>query len=162
MAVLCRTNGHMDKVAAALARVGILTSGSAAASCCRSARGRPLSFAYSCFADHDGRFIPRALSTLGYDIALTAALERLAGTLRESPLPYRFATFAAALRGLLPHFRGYSSRRCGMSGMLLQPPRHQGHPCFLRYLQEMSHLITVPEGNMRTGETGNDTQHQGP
>ena len=147
MAVLCRTNGHMDKVAAALAQVGILTSGLRGRELLSLREGTALYLSLiAIFTEHDGRFIPRALSTLGYDEALTAALTRLAGTVR-APRPHRFATFAAALRDVLAYFpRVFIEKMWNEAERYLNRPDAIDVAAFLRYLLEMSHLITVPEG----------------
>jgi ATP-dependent exoDNAse (exonuclease V) beta subunit len=147
MAVLCRTNGHMDKVAAALAQVGILTSGLRGRELLSLREGTALYLSLiAIFTEHDGRFIPRALSTLGYDEALTAALTRLAGTVR-APRPHRFATFAAALRDVLAYFpRVFIEKMWNEAERYFNRPDAIDVAAFLRYLLEMSHLITVPEG----------------
>ena len=148
MAVLCRTNTHMDKVAAALAQAGILTSGLRGRELLSFREGTALHLSLiALFTEHDGRFIPRALSTLGYDEALTAPLARLAGAVSTAPRPHRFAQFAAALRDLLPSFP-----RVLIETLWDEAERYFNRPdaadiaAFLRYLLEMSHLITVPEG----------------
>jgi ATP-dependent exoDNAse (exonuclease V) beta subunit len=148
MAVLCRTNAHMDKVATALAQAGILTSGLRGRELLSFREGTALYLSLiALFTEHDGRFIPLALSTLGYDEALTAALARLAGTVSTAPRPHRFAQFAAALRDLLPNFP-----RVLIETLWDEAERYFNRPdaadvaAFLRYLLEMSHLITVPEG----------------
>ncbi len=145
MAVLCRTNAHMDKVATALAQAGILTSGLRGRELLSFREGTALYLSLvALFTEHDGRFIPRALSTLGYDEALTAALARLAGTVSTAPRPHRFAQFAAALRDLLPYFP-----RVLIETLWDEAERYFNRPdaaAFLRYLLEMSHLITVPDG----------------
>ncbi len=148
MAVLCRTNGHMDKVAATLARVGILTSGIRGRELLSLREGTALYLSLiAIFTENDSRFIPRALSMLGYDEALTATLTQLAGTVRKAPRPHRFAIFAATLRDILPYFP-----RVLIEKMWDEAERYYNRPdasdaaAFLRYLLEMSHLITVPEG----------------
>jgi len=148
MAVLTRTNGHMDKAAAALARAGIPTSGIRGRELLALREGTALYLSLiALFTGHDGRFIPRALSSLGYDEALTAAVKRLAGTIGTAPRPHRFATFADALRDLLPHFP-----RVLIETLWDEAERYFNRPdvvdaaAFLRYLLAMSHLITVPEG----------------
>ncbi len=148
IAVLCRTNAHMDKVAAALAQAGIPTSGIRGRELLSLREGTALFLSLiAVFTGHDDRFIPRALSALGYDEALTAAVARLAGTIGTAPRPHRFATFAAALRDILPHFP-----RIIIETLWDEAERYFSRPdtvdaaAFLRYLLEMSHLITVPEG----------------
>ena len=99
------------------------------------------------FTGHDGPFIPRALTALGYDEALTAAVTRLAGTIGTAPRPHRFAAFASALRDLAPYFP-----RVLIETLWDEAERYFNRPdavdaaAFLRYLLAMSHLITVPEG----------------
>ncbi|MFZ4440188.1 MAG: UvrD-helicase domain-containing protein [Syntrophales bacterium] len=148
MAVLCRTNGHMDKAAAVLAQAGIPTSGIRGRELLSLREGTALYLSLiALFTEHDGLFIPRALSALGYDEALTAAVTRLAGTVSNAPRPHRFATFAAALRDLLPYFP-----RVLIETLWDEAERYFNRPdavdvaAFLRYLLAMSHLITVPEG----------------
>ncbi len=148
MAVLCRTNVHMDKVAAALTQAGIPTSGIRGRELLSLREGTALYLSLiALFMEHDGRFIPRALATLGYDEALTAAIARLAGTIGTAPRPHRFATFAAALRDVLPFFP-----RILIETLWDEAERYFNRPDavdvadFLRYLLKMSHLITVPEG----------------
>jgi ATP-dependent exoDNAse (exonuclease V) beta subunit len=148
MAVLCRTNGHMDKAAAALAQAGIPTSGIRGRELLSLREGTALYLSLiALFTGHDGLFIPRALSVLGYDEALTAAITRLAGTAGNAPQPHRFAAFAAALRNLLPHFP-----RVLIETLWDEAERYFNRPdavdaaAFLRYLLAMSRLITVPEG----------------
>ncbi len=116
IAVLTRTNGHMDKAAAALARAGIPTSGIRGRELLSLREGTALYLSLiALFTGHDGRFIPRALAALGYDEALTAAVTRLAGTVGNAPRPHRFAAFASALREpCCPISRASSSRRSGM------------------------------------------------
>ena len=148
MAVLCRTNGHMDKVAATLAQVGILTSGIRGRELLSLREGTALYLSLiAIFTEHDGRFIPRALSMLGYDEALTATLTRLAGTVSKAPRPHRFATFAAALRDVLPYFpRVLIEKMWDEAERYFNRPDANDAAAFLRYLLEMSRLITVPEG----------------
>jgi ATP-dependent exoDNAse (exonuclease V) beta subunit len=148
MAVLCRTNGHMDKVAAALVQAGIPTSGLRGRELLSLREGTALYLSLiALFTEHDGRFIPRALSTLGYDEALPAAIARLSGTIGTAPRPNRFATFAAALRDLVSYFP-----RMLIETLWDEAERYFNRPdaidaaAFLHYLLKMSHLITVPEG----------------
>ncbi len=148
MALLTRTNGHMDKAAAALARAGIPTSGIRGRELLSLREGTALYLSLiAVFTGHDGRFIPRSLTSLGYDEALTAAVTRLAGTVGNAPRPHRFAAFASALRDLMPHFP-----RVLIETLWDEAERYFNRPdagdtaAFLRYLLAMSHLITVPEG----------------
>jgi ATP-dependent exoDNAse (exonuclease V) beta subunit len=148
IAVLCRTNGHMDKVAAVMAQAGIPTSGIRGRELLSLREGTALYLSLiALFTEHDGRFIPRALSALGYYEALTAAVKRLAGTAGNAPRPHRFATFAAALRDLLSHFP-----RVLIETLWDEAERYFNRPdavdaaAFMRYLLAMSHLITVPWG----------------
>jgi ATP-dependent exoDNAse (exonuclease V) beta subunit len=148
MAVLTRTNGHMDKAAAALARAGIPTSGIRGRELLALREGTALYLSLiALFTGQDGSFIPRALTALGYDEALTAAVKRLAGTIGTAPRPHRFAAFASALRDLMPHFP-----RVLIETLWDEAERYFNRPdagdaaAFLRYLIAMSHLITVPEG----------------
>ncbi len=148
MAVLCRTNGHMDKVAAALAKAGIPTSGIRGRELLSLREGTALYLSLiALFTGHDGRFIPRALAALGYGEALTAAVTRLAGTVGSAPRPHRFAAFAAALRDLAPHFpRVLIETLWDEAERYFDRPDAADAAAFLRYLLAMSHLITVPEG----------------
>ena len=148
MAVLCRTNGHMDKVAAALARAGIPTSGIRGRELLSLREGTALYLSLiALFTGHDGSFIPRGLSALGYGETLTAAVTRQAGTVGTAPRPHRFTAFASALRGLAPHFP-----RVLIETLWDEAERYFNRPdavdaaAFLSYLLTMSHLITVPEG----------------
>ena len=148
MAILCRTNVHMDKVAAALAQAGIPTSGIRGRELLSLREGTALYLSLiALFTGHDGRFIPRALASLGYDEALIAAIARLAGTIGMAPRPHRFAAFANALRDLLPHFpRLLIETLWDEAGRYFNRPDAIDVDAFLRYLLMMSHLITVPEG----------------
>ncbi len=148
IAVLCRTNAHMDRAAAALAKAGIPTSG---------IRGRELlslregAAIWLClialFDDHDGRFIPRSLASLGYGGELTTLLDRLAGTVGRTPEPHRFADLAAALQALAPHFpRVLVETLWDEAERYFDRPDAVDASALLRYLLAMSHLITVPEG----------------
>jgi ATP-dependent exoDNAse (exonuclease V) beta subunit len=148
IAVLCRTNGHMDKAAAALAKAGIPTSGIRGRELLSLREGTALYLSLiALFARHDGRFIPRSLMSLGYDEALTAAITRLAGIVGNTPRPHRFSAFASALHDLAPHFP-----RVLIETLWNEAERYFNRPdavdaaAFLRYLLAMSHLITVPEG----------------
>jgi ATP-dependent exoDNAse (exonuclease V) beta subunit len=148
IAVLCRTNGHMDKVAVALAKAGIFTSGIRGRELLSLREGTALYLSLiALFTGHDGRFIPRALASLGYAEALTAAVTRLAGTVGNAPRPHRFAAFASAQRELAPYFP-----RVLIETLWDEAERYFNRPdagdaaAFLRYLLTMSHLITVPEG----------------
>lgn len=148
IAVLCRTNGHMDKAAAALAKAGIPTSGIRGRELLSLREGTAL---YLCltalFTEHDGRFVPRSLASLGYDESLTAALKRLSGTVGAAPAPHRFAAFAAALRELAPHFpRILVETLWDEAERYFDRSDADDAPAFLAYLLAMSHLITVPEG----------------
>ena len=148
MAVLTRTNIHMDKVAAALAKADIPTSGIRGRELLSLREGTALYLSLiALFTGHDGCFIPRGLSALGYDEALTAAVTRLAGTVGNAPRPHRFTAFASALRGLLPHFpRVLIETLWDEAERYFNRPDAADATAFLRYLLTMSHLITVPEG----------------
>ena len=148
IAVLCRTNGHMDKAAAALARADIPTSGIRGRELMSLREGTALYLSLiALFTGHDGRFIPRSLASLGYGEALTAAVTRLAETVGNAPEPHRFAAFAAALREMMPHFpRVLIETLWDEAERYFDRPDADDAPAFLRYLLTMSHLITVPEG----------------
>ncbi len=148
MAVLTRTNGHMDKAAAALARAGIPTSGIRGRELLSLREGTALWLSLAAlFTEHDGSFILRSLASLGYDEALTAAVTSLSATIDAAPRPHRFAAFAAALRDLLPFFP-----RVLIETLWDEAERYFNRPdafdaaAFLRYLLAMSRLITVSEG----------------
>ncbi len=148
LAVLTRTNGHMDKAAAALAKAGIPTSGIRGRELLALREGTALWLSLiACFTGHDGSFIPRGLIALGYDEALTAVVARLTVTIGAAPRPHRFAAFASALREMMPHFP-----RVLVETLWDEAERYFNRPdagdaaAFLRYLLTMSHLITVPEG----------------
>lgn len=148
MVVLCRTNGHMDKVAATLAQVGILTSGIRGRELLSLREGTALYLSLiAIFDTHDGRFIFRALSMLEYSEALAATLVRLAGNVSKAPRPHRFATFAAVIRELLPYFpRVIIERMWDEAERYFYRPDTDDAAAFLRYLLKMSRFITVPEG----------------
>ncbi|MBM4312949.1 MAG: hypothetical protein FJ122_03410 [Deltaproteobacteria bacterium] len=148
MAVLCRTNAHTDKVAAALARAGILSSGLHGRELLSLREGTSLYLSLAAlFGEHDGRFIPRALSMLGYGEALTSRIARLAETVRSAPRPHRFSTCAAALRDLLPFFpRVLIETLWDEAERYFNTPDAVDAAAFLSYFLKMSRLITVPEG----------------
>jgi ATP-dependent exoDNAse (exonuclease V) beta subunit len=148
MAVLTRTNGHMDKVAATLARAGIPTSGIRGRELLSLREGTALWLSLiALFTGHDGCFIPRALAALGYGEVLASAVARLTGTVGNAPRPHRFAAFAAALRDLAPFFpRVLVETLWDEAERYFDRPDAVDAAAFLRYLLEMSHLITVPEG----------------
>ena len=148
MAVLTRTNGHMDKAAAALAKAGIPTSGIRGRELLSLREGTALWLSLiALFTGHDGSFIPRALTALGYDEALTAAVTRLSGNVGTAPRPHRFAAVASALRDLTPHFpRVLIETLWDEAERYFDRPDAGDAAAFLRYLLAMSHLITVPEG----------------
>lgn len=152
IAVLCRTNRHMDRAAAALARAGIPTSGIRGREMLSLREGTALYLSLiALFTAHDGRFIPRALKSLDYGEAqgatLMSAVAQLAETVGNAPRPHRFAAFASALRDLAPHFP-----RILIETLWDEAERYFVRPdavdaaAFLRYLLTMSHLITIPEG----------------
>lgn len=148
IAILFRTNGHMDRAAAALARAGIPTSGIRGREMLSLREGAALYLALAAiFTDHDGRFIPGALASLGYNEVLTASVMRSAEAFGDTPRPHRFAAFASALCGLAPHFP-----RVLIETLWDEAERYFDRPDavdvadFLRYLFTVSHLITVPEG----------------
>ncbi|MHB8908036.1 MAG: UvrD-helicase domain-containing protein [Syntrophales bacterium] len=148
MAVLCRTNGHMDKAAAALAKAGIPTSGIRGRELLSLREGTALWLSLiAIFTGHDGSFIPRGLTALGYDEALTAAVTQLSGTVGTAPRPHRFSAFASALRDLMPHFpRVLVETLWDEAERYFDRPDAGDAAAFLSYLLAMSHLITVPEG----------------
>ncbi|MCX5838839.1 MAG: UvrD-helicase domain-containing protein [Deltaproteobacteria bacterium] len=148
IAILCRTNGHMDKASAALAKAAIPTSGIRGRELLSLREGTALYLSLiALFTGHDGRFIPRSLSALGYGEELTAALDRLAGTVGNAPRPHRFAAFASALRDLASHFpRVLIETLWDEAERYFDRPDAVDSAAFLRYLLAMSHLITVPEG----------------
>jgi ATP-dependent exoDNAse (exonuclease V) beta subunit len=148
MAVLCRTNAHTDKVAVALARAGILSSGLHGRELLSLREGTALYLSLvALFGEHDGRFIPRALSMLGYGEALTSRIARLAEAVRTAPRPHRFSTCAAALRDLLPFFpRVLIETLWDEAERYFNTPDAVDVSTFMHYLLKMSHLITVPEG----------------
>lgn len=148
IAVLCRTNGHMDKTAAALARADIPTSGIRGRELLSLREGTALYLSLiALFTEHDGRFIPRSLAALGYDEELMATLTRLAGNVGTAPRPHRFAAFASALREMMPHFpRVLIETLWDEAERYFDRPDAVDAAAFLRYLLAMSHLITVPEG----------------
>lgn len=148
MAVLCRTNAHTDRVAAALGRAGILTSGLRGRELLSFREGTALFLSLiALFTEHDGRFLPRSFSALGYGEALTATLAGLKGAVGAAPRPHRFATFAAALRDLLPLFpRPIIETLWDEAARYFSRPDAADVAAFLGYLLQVSPLITVPEG----------------
>ncbi len=148
IAILCRTNLHMDKIAAALAKEGIPTSGIKGRELLALREGTALWFSLlSLFSDHDGRFIPRALGQLGYGETLTAALTNLAQTVAQAPRPHRFSALASALHGLAPHFpRLLVETLWDEAERYFDQPDAGDTAAFLSYVLALSHLITVPEG----------------
>jgi len=148
IAVLCRTNIHMDKVAAALAGSGIPTSGIRGREVLALREGTALWLSLTAiFADHDGGFIPRALAQLGYGEVLTAEITKLVETVDHAPRPHRFATFASALHGLSIHFpRHLVETLWDEAERYFDWPDAGDTAAFLAYVLAMSHLITVPEG----------------
>ena len=78
---------------------------------------------------------------------MTAEVARFAEIIGTAPRPHCFASFAAALRNFLPYFP-----RILIETMWDEAERYFNRPdavdaiAFLRYLIEMSYLITVPEG----------------
>jgi len=148
MAVLCRTNAHMDKVASALARAGIPTSGIRGRELLALREGTALFLSLvALLTGEKGPFIPRALETLDYDNALADAVVRLAETTGRTPRPHRFAAFAATLRALSSHFpRVLIETLWDEAERYFDRPDAADAAAFLSYLLAMSHLITVPEG----------------
>jgi ATP-dependent exoDNAse (exonuclease V) beta subunit len=148
IAVLNRTNMHMDKVAAALARSGIPTSGIRGRELLALREGTALWLSLTAlFTDHDGRFIDRSLAQLGYGDQIRAAIMKLAETVGRAPRPHGFAVFASVLHGLSIHFP-----RLLVETLWDEAERYFDRPdagdiaAFLGYVFSMSHLITVPEG----------------
>ncbi|MEW6335304.1 MAG: 3'-5' exonuclease, partial [Thermodesulfobacteriota bacterium] len=148
MAVLCRSNAHVDRVAAAMARAGIATSGLRGRELLSLREGAALFLSLNAlFSDDDGGFTRRALAGLGYGQPLEANLAALAATIGAAPRPHRFAVLAAALRELLPHFpRVLAETLWNEAERYFDRPDAGDAAAFLRYLLEMSRLITVPEG----------------
>ena len=148
MAVLCRTNGHMDKVAAALAKAEIPTSGIRGRELLSLREGTALWLSLiAIFTEHDGRFIPRSLATLGYGEELSAVVARSAATMGSAPRPHCFAALATALRELAPWFpRVLIETLWDEAARYFDRPDAADTATFLGYLLAMSHLITVPEG----------------
>ncbi len=148
MAVLTRTNGHMDKAASVLARAGIPTSGVRGRELLSLREGTALYLALvGVFTGHDGRFIPRSLAALGYDEPLMATVARLAATIGAAPRPHRFAAFVSGLRELMPYFpRVLAETLWDEAERYFNRPDAVDAAAFLGYLLAMSHLITVPEG----------------
>ncbi|HPL63472.1 MAG TPA: UvrD-helicase domain-containing protein [Syntrophales bacterium] len=148
IAVLCRTNVHMDNAAAALAKAGIPTSGVRGRELLSLREGTALFLSLAAlFAGHDGRFIPRALASLGYGELPAACLDRLAGSIGTMPRPHCFAAFASALRSLASHFpRILIETLWDEAKLYFDRPDAVDAGAFLAYLFKVSHLITVPEG----------------
>jgi ATP-dependent exoDNAse (exonuclease V) beta subunit len=148
LAVLCRTNAHMDQVAASLADAGIPTSGIRGRELLSLREGVALWLALaSLFTDHDGRFIPNALKGLEYGEAMAKTLEQLAVRIGTASRPQGFAALAAALSGLAPHFpRVLTEALWDEAQRYFSRPDAGDAGAFTAYLQRMSSLVTVPEG----------------
>ena len=165
MAVLCRTNGHMDKVAAALARAGIPTSGIRGRELLSLREGTALWLSLvALFTEHDGRFIPR--SPGGPRLWRDAGdRRRAAGRNRGQRAP------AAPLRGLrrsparagVPLPARPDRDAVGRGGAVLREARRRR----CRRLPGVRACDVAPHhrprgGARRPGETGHDPQHEGP
>jgi ATP-dependent exoDNAse (exonuclease V) beta subunit len=148
IAVLSRTNLHADKVAAALAKSGIPTSGIKGRELLALREGTALWLALiAIFTEHDGRFVARSLSQLGYGEELTAAIAGLTQTVGRAPRPHCFAALASALRGLSDHFPNLLVETLWEEAeRYFDRPEAGDAAGFLSYVLAMSHLITVPEG----------------
>jgi ATP-dependent exoDNAse (exonuclease V) beta subunit len=148
MVVLCRTNVHMDKIAAMLAKAGIPTSGIRGRELLSLREGTALWLSLiALFMGDDGRFIPRALATLGYGEELSAVVARSAVIIGNAPRPHRFAALATALRELTPQFpRVLIETLWDEAAHYFDRPDAGDAAAFLSYLLAMSHLVTVPEG----------------
>ena len=165
MAVLCRTNGHMDKVAAALAKAGIPTSGIRGRELLSLREGTALWLSLiALFTGHDGRFIPRSLASLGYGEELSAVVARSAVTMGSAPRPHRFAALRRRpARAGAPVPARPDRDALGRGGALLRPSRRRR----CRRLPGLPACDVAPHhrprgGARRPGETGHDPQHQGP
>jgi ATP-dependent exoDNAse (exonuclease V) beta subunit len=148
IAILCRTNGHMVKVAASLAKDGIPTSGIKGRELLSLREGTALWLALlALFTDHDHRFIPYALSQLGYGDDLAASLTSIAEVVAAAPHPHRFASLAKVLRALAPHFPTVLIETLWDEAERFFERCDAGDvPAFLAYLLALSRLVTVPEG----------------
>lgn len=154
IAVLCRTNAQMDRIAKELVAHGISTSGIRGRELLSIPEGTALFLSLvAVFSEHDGRFIPGAFSRLGCKEGLANAIAGLAGAVDAMPRPRRFAALASVLRDLLPYFP-----RILIETLWDEGERYFDRPearddadsaevsDFLGYLLRMLRLITVPEG----------------
>ncbi|MCL2669223.1 MAG: UvrD-helicase domain-containing protein [Syntrophaceae bacterium] len=148
MTVLCRTNGHQDKIAAALAKSGISTSGVRGRELLALREGTALWLALiAAFTGHNGDFIPRGLAALGYGEELSAIITRVTAAAANAPRPQQFAALATALRSLAPLFPPVLVETIWDEAERYFDRSDAGDVAgFLSYLLEMSYLITVPEG----------------
>ncbi|MGI6087221.1 MAG: UvrD-helicase domain-containing protein [Kiritimatiellia bacterium] len=147
IAVLCRTNENMRKIAAALATQGIATSGVRGRELLSLREGVALYLALTAlFTPHDGKFIPMALDKLGYDAALQQELERIKEINASSFDPFRFADVAQALRELSRHFPPVLIETVWNDAERYFDSPAPGTPSdWLKHLCDMSPWVTVPE-----------------
>jgi len=148
MAVLCRTNTHMDKIAAALTRAAIPTSGIRGRELLSLREGAALWLSLiSVFTEHDSRFIPQSLAALGYGEGLSAAIADSTEAMDKSPRPHRFTALCAALHRMTPLFpRVLIETLWNEAERYFKTPSAVDAADFLGYVLRMSHLITAPEG----------------
>lgn len=148
IAVLCRTNNHMHKIAGELAESGIAVSGVRGRELLSLPEGTALYLALAAlFMPHDGKFIPRALKILGYDDDFQRELLRIKESNTSFMEPLRFASITRALSELSLHF----------PEVLIEAVWHDAERYFdrassgaiadwLKHLRVMSPWVTVPEG----------------
>lgn len=148
IAILCRTNTQMDRAARMLAAVPVGTSGLKGRELLSLREGTALLLSLAAiFTAHDGKFIPRALSELGYDKELISLITQLAGQAGRLSRPHRFAAVAGALRELTPRFpRPVIETVWDEAERYFDGPDGFDAAAFLRYIVDRGTLITVPEG----------------
>ncbi len=148
VAVLCRTNAHMHKIAGVLAENGIATSGVRGRELLSLREGTALYLALAAlFMPHDGKFIPQALENLGYDAAFRQELARIREAAAACMEPFRFAAAARALRELSRHFPGVLIEAVWHDAERYFDRPAPGAPAdWLKHLRTMSPWVAVPEG----------------
>ncbi|HOW50415.1 MAG TPA: UvrD-helicase domain-containing protein [bacterium] len=148
IAILCRTNAQMDRAARMLAAVPVGTSGLKGRELMSLREGTALVLSLAAiFTAHDGIFIPRALSALGYDDEFRSLVARIAQRAGRLSRPHRFAAVAGALRELASRFpRPIIETVWDEAERYFDGPDGIDAAALLRSIVEMGALITVAEG----------------
>ncbi len=148
IAVLCRTNDHMHKIAGVLAEHGIATSGVRGRELLSLREGTALYLALAAlFMPHDGKFIPQALDQLGYNAAFRQDLARIQESAAAFMEPFGFASAARALRELSRHFPPVVIEAVWRDAERYFDAPAPGAPAdWLKHLCDMSPWVAVPEG----------------